>query len=93
VHFYLPRSSQSRTPLDEAAARGHESIVKLLLESGADIDPKSSDHSRTAPLYLAAQFGHLKVVEVLLKNKPNISWEYPKIKNTALEVAIKEGHE
>ena len=81
------------TPLDEAAAKGHENIVSLLIESGAELAPKSTDKSRTSPLYLAAKFGHFKVVEVLLENKSSVSWEHPEKKNTALEVAIKEGHE
>ena len=87
------RSSKSRTPLDEAAAKGHESVVKKLIDSGALIDPnKSQKESRVPPLYLAAKFGHLGVVKILLERDAKCVVN-PLTKKNALEVAISKGYE
>ena len=50
-----------------AASRGHEMIVKILLERG-DINPDKADtyHGRT-PLWLAAEKGHEGVLKMLLE--------------------------
>ena len=40
-----------RTPLHVAAAAGHDRVVKVLLEGGADVDAKDSYHGST-PLHL-----------------------------------------
>ncbi|KAM9785998.1 dynein axonemal heavy chain 12 [Neosynchiropus ocellatus] len=53
-----------RTALHECAFLGLENFVYLLLESGAS--PNAADIKRKTPLALAAQNGHLNVVEVLL---------------------------
>lgn len=54
-----------RHPLHEAARLGRAAIVGLLLEAGARPDPRS--HYSLTPLALAAQGGHHRVVEALLK--------------------------
>ena len=36
------RSSYGRTPLSWAARNGHEAVVKLLLEKGAELEAKES---------------------------------------------------
>jgi ankyrin repeat protein len=36
------------TPLEQAAGNGHEAVVKLLLEKGADLGCKNSEYGRTA---------------------------------------------
>lgn len=55
----------SRTALHECAFLGLENFVHLLLGSGAD--PNACDTKKKTPLALAAQNGHLNVVEVLLQ--------------------------
>jgi len=55
----------SRTALHESAFLGLENFVHLLLESGAD--PNACDIKKKTPLALAAQNGHLNVVEALLQ--------------------------
>ncbi|XP_029911918.1 dynein heavy chain 12, axonemal [Myripristis murdjan] len=62
-----------RTALHESAFLGLENFVYLLLESGAN--PNACDIKKKTPLALAAQNGHLNVVEVLLQKGANVSYE------------------
>jgi ankyrin repeat protein len=51
-----------RTPLHEAASRGHRDMVLLLIESGADV------HARTegdTPFELARRSGHTEISDLL----------------------------
>ena len=52
------------TPLIVAARNGHNEIVQILLDSGAEID-KGDSCART-PLWYTANIGHNKVVKTLL---------------------------
>ncbi|CEL11625.1 hypothetical protein ASPCAL14725 [Aspergillus calidoustus] len=56
-----------RTPLSWAAERGHEEIVKLLIQTGeVDVDSKDTEYGQT-PLSWAAQRGHKEVVKLLIQ--------------------------
>lgn len=55
----------TRTALHESAFLGLENFVYLLLEAGAN--PNACDIKKKTPLALAAQNGHLSVVEVLVE--------------------------
>lgn len=55
----------NRTALHESAFLGLENFVYLLLESGAN--PNACDSKQKTPLALAAQNGHLNIVETLLE--------------------------
>jgi ankyrin repeat protein len=55
----------NRTPLSYAAEKGHEAVVKLLLEKGAELETKSN-YGRT-PLSYAAEKRHKAVVKLLLE--------------------------
>ncbi|TVY42671.1 Vegetative incompatibility protein HET-E-1, partial [Lachnellula cervina] len=54
-----------RTALSWVAMHGHEAVVKLLLEKGAELESKDRD-SQT-PLFWAAKNGHEAVVKLLLE--------------------------
>jgi ankyrin repeat protein len=56
--------------LHYAARYGHEAVVQLLLEAGADIDGKDISGQRT--LHLAAMNGHETVVRLLLKKRADV---------------------
>ena len=56
--------SNGRTPLAEAAARGHTSTVRLLLERGAYVDTR--DHEDFTPLLKASQRSYYEIIEMLL---------------------------
>jgi ankyrin repeat protein len=61
--------SRNITPIMLAALRGHESIVKLLLDHKVDVTPNLS---KLTPLYLAARGGHKMIVQRLLEYRPTI---------------------
>ncbi|KAJ0299013.1 hypothetical protein Brms1b_013251 [Colletotrichum noveboracense] len=52
-------------PLLQAASKGRDNIVRLLLQHGAD--PNVADASRTTPLCQASENSHEQVVRVLLE--------------------------
>ncbi|PNY27023.1 Uncharacterized protein TCAP_03048, partial [Tolypocladium capitatum] len=57
--------SHCKTPLFYAAEHGHEDIVELLHEMGADVNLQDAKDSRT-PLSWAAENGHEAIVKLLL---------------------------
>ncbi|MDQ0781317.1 ankyrin repeat protein/ketosteroid isomerase-like protein [Chryseobacterium sp. W4I1] len=54
------------TPLSLAASKGYDKIVRLLLDSGADITMLSGLMGATV-LHEAAYAGHVKVIEILMQ--------------------------
>lgn len=84
------RNATLWTPMDCAAAKGHSTLVSILLNAGADVDP--TDKLKVTPLQLAAQEGHLNVVNILLENSANAGQTDQNGFN-ALDHAIQNGHE
>ena len=76
--------------LHAAVANGHEDILELLLQqSGSDLDKKN--HRGQTSILLAAEKGHLSVVQLLLGKgaDPNISDEDG---TTPLSIALEHKH-
>ena len=65
------KDDHSRTPLSWAAGSGHETMVNLLLEKGADVDSKDTLWGKT-PLLWATNNGHKAVVKLLLENGASV---------------------
>lgn len=78
------------TALCDAVEGGHEEIVKILLESGADPDsPK--DPGCFAPLHLAAAHDEVEIIRLLLLNGADENLQNAS-GTTPLHVAVQGGH-
>ncbi|KAJ6177984.1 Mg2+ transporter protein CorA-like/Zinc transport protein ZntB [Penicillium mononematosum] len=88
-----------RTPLLAAAYKGHASVVKLLLDKGADIDAmeRVPDYFpggwklELSAFSLAAQQGHVSVLDILLSRIPETKFE-DDYGSQALHYAAGYGH-
>lgn len=70
---FLPtehRDKKGFTPLILAATAGHEKVVEILLNHGADIEAQS-ERTKDTPLSLACSGGRYEVVELLLNRSAN----------------------
>jgi ankyrin repeat protein len=85
----LPGKAE-RTALIAAAGRGHDEVVRVLLERGADPHKRESDGTRA--LDWAAQEGHQAVVELLLARDPGLLDLQGYNDRTALMAASGNGH-
>ncbi|MFC3196244.1 ankyrin repeat domain-containing protein [Parapedobacter deserti] len=76
-------------PLHAAIGSGFDSIAKMLIEAGAEVNVLQS--SRTSPLHLASQNGNIDLIILLLENGALLE-----IKNdmgkTASDLAAEKGH-
>ena len=86
--------SRSKLPLHQAAECGHVEIVKLLIRNGAI--PERKDLSGKTALHYAVK-SHSKdaneICEILLKKGVDVDAKDKKVKNTALNLALKERNE
>ncbi|XP_041357845.1 transient receptor potential cation channel subfamily A member 1-like [Gigantopelta aegis] len=80
--------SCAMTPLHRAALFNHVSVVKYLLEKGADVNAK--DNQERTPLLLSASKGGWMTVKCLLENKADICVRDQHNRNF-LHIAIKFG--
>jgi len=62
THSFICLSISGWTPLHEACNRGHSSVVRVLVDRGADVNRVGGvGDQRGTPLHDAARSGHLKV--------------------------------
>jgi len=57
------------TPLHVTARLGHETITKLLVDRGANVN--AENHGKDIPLYIASSLGHQTVARILLEAQAN----------------------
>ncbi|XP_063705994.1 ankyrin repeat and KH domain-containing protein mask-like isoform X2 [Culicoides brevitarsis] len=81
--------SNHDTALTLACAGGHEELVELLLERGANIEHR--DKKGFTPLILASTAGHAKVVEILINRKAELEAQSERTKDTPLSLACSGG--
>ncbi len=63
-----------RTPLHLASQNGHDAVVNILINAGADKDAKDTENY--TPLHLASRNGHGAVVNILIKAGADKEAEY-----------------
>lgn len=77
-----------RQALVKVATKGNPKILRLLLDSGAEVHPRKENE--VSPLFKAAEGGHLDVVSVLLERRAEPNWQH-KNGQTALFRAAEAG--
>lgn len=82
-HDAKPAEDDVWTPENNAAEKGHEQIVKLLIERGADI----SGHMPESMIEIATEHGQTAVVSLLLERGTNAI-----LARSALDKAAVKGH-
>lgn len=62
--------SIGRTALHWGASSGHTNVVRILLENGGDpnVEARLEDDSTFTPLTIAAEYGHVEVVKLLMRD-------------------------
>ncbi|ORY63313.1 uncharacterized protein BCR38DRAFT_524899, partial [Pseudomassariella vexata] len=80
-----------RTPLLWATKNGHEAIVQLLVENGAQIE--APDHHGRTPLSWAAEKEHKAIVQLLLEKGAQTEAPDEYYGQTPLSWAAENGHE
>jgi ankyrin repeat protein len=70
--------------------KGHEAVVELLLEKGADMESRDMNYGQT-PLWCAAKEGHEAVVKLLLEKGADVESK-DRVGRTPLSGAARGGH-
>ena len=78
------------TPLHGAAWNGYTELVKILLETKADVNARKRDDGAT-PLYIASIRGHTEIVKLLLDYKADVNMGLTN-GDTPLHTAVWNGH-
>ncbi|XP_020583994.1 probable E3 ubiquitin-protein ligase XBOS33 [Phalaenopsis equestris] len=78
------------SPLHFAAAKGHNDIVTLLLDNGADVN--SRNYCGQTALMQACRHGHWEVVQTLLLYRCNVTRADYLSGRTALHFTVVDGH-
>eukprot|EP01059_Diplonema_ambulator_P024263 TRINITY_DN4014_c0_g3_i2.p1 TRINITY_DN4014_c0_g3~~TRINITY_DN4014_c0_g3_i2.p1 ORF type:complete len:132 (+),score=9.81 TRINITY_DN4014_c0_g3_i2:367-762(+) len=86
-----------RTPLHLASQEGNPETVKLLLESGADVNVACSmlqaaiTHKADSPLHVAAWYNHLEAAKLLVQHWADVNAK-DNSSYTPLHCAASNGH-
>ena len=68
------KDTDGSTPLHCACWKGHDAVVVILLEAGADVNAENSnEHWGTTPLHAAAHANQKKIAELLIAYGANIN--------------------
>jgi ankyrin repeat protein len=84
------RNTEGQTPLHLAVHNGDVSMVRLLLDRGADPEATAANGNR--PLYDAAESGYLEIVELLLEFAASVEAFNVTEQRTAFYQAVENGH-
>ena len=87
---YSSPYQEGYVPLCLAVKGGHENVVQLLLEWGANVDAQYKDGKTV--LHFAVEKGHEKVLQLLLECGANVD-AHDKVGKTVLLSAVEKGHE
>ena len=86
------KDTYGRTPLSWAAMNGHQTVMRLLLDKGAELESKDKADGRT-PLSWAAESGHKAAVKLLLEKGAELESKDKYYGRTPLFWAAEKGHE
>jgi len=68
------RDTDDSTPLHCACWKGHDAVVAVLLEAGADVNAENTnEHWGTTPLHAAAHANQKKIAELLIAHGADIN--------------------
>jgi len=68
------KDTDGSTPLHCACWKGHDAVVVILLEAGADVNAENSnEHWGTTPLHAAAHANQKKIAELLIAHGADIN--------------------
>ena len=70
----INQRGEKGTPLCVASRKGHGKVVKLLISSGANIEPKNAGYT---PLCIAARNCLENVAEILINSGANVNYKNP----------------
>ncbi|KXH69232.1 receptor-interacting serine/threonine-protein kinase, partial [Colletotrichum salicis] len=84
------RDSEGRTPLIWGSLEGHDNIVQILLNKGADVNAQGGRYGNA--LQAASEGGHDNIVQMLLNEGADVNAQGDRYGN-ALQAASLRGHD